>query len=404
MKRNALEGVRVLDFTQIWSGPYCTLLMAMYGAEVIKVESVKRPDRTRLFSVLLARRYEGSDTSPLYNTLNLNKLDITLNLAHPKAANLAREIAKISDVVVENFRPGVMARLGLDYETLRATNPKLIYLSSSSRGSTGPEWDYGGLAYMFAALGGVSYITGYADGLPSKTSGRTDLLVGMTSVFAILSALIYRTETGKGQYIDLSSSEAMTALIGDVFMDYAMNGRNQMRQGNRDAAMAPHNCYRCVGEDKWISIAVSSDREWQALCDAMKNPDLAGDERFSGAYARKENEIELDRIIGEWTAKLTPSQAMEILQNAGVAAAPSMSSEDIFSNNHLRERGAFVDIDHPNMGRQTLVGAPWKLTADQNARLRHAPLFGQHNRYAFEELLGLSPHQVEELKREEVIY
>ena len=338
MEQNALEGVRVLDFTQIWSGPYCTMLMAMYGAEVIKVESEKRPDRTRLFSVLLARKYEGNDASPLYNTLNLNKLGITLNFTHPKAADLAREIAKISDVVVENFRPGVMARLGLDYESLHVINPRLIYLSSSSRGGTGPEWDYAGLAYMFSALGGLSYISGYADDLPSKTGGRTDLIVGMSSLFAILSALIYRTETGRGQYIDLSSYEAMTALIGDVFMEYAMNGRDQMRQGNRDAVMAPHNCYRCRGEDKWISIAVASDREWQALCDAMKNPDLAGDERFSGAYARKENELELDRLIGEWTAKLTPSQAMEILQNAGVAATPSMSSEDLFSDYHLRER------------------------------------------------------------------
>ena len=331
-------------------------------------------------------------------------MDITLNLTHPKAVDLARQIAKISDVVVENFRPGVMARLGLDYETLRAINPKLIYLSSSSRGATGPEWNYGGLAYMFAALGGVSYITGYADGLPSKTSGRTDLIIGMTSLFAIISALINRTETGTGQYIDLSSSEAMTALIGDVFMEYAMNGRDQMRQGNRDAVMAPHNCYRCEGEDQWISIAVSTDREWQALCDAMQNPDLAADERFSDAYARKENEPELDRIIGEWTAKFTPSQAMEILQNAGVAATPSMSSEDLLSDRHLRERDAFADIDHPNMGRQTLVGAPWKLTADQNTRIRPAPLFGRHNSYVFEQLLGLSPRQVEELKREDVIY
>lgn len=399
MKRNALEGVRVLDFTQVWAGPYCTMLMALYGAEVIKVESEKRPDHSRLFSVTLALKYEGRDESPLYNTLNLNKLDITLNLTHPKAADLARQIAKISDVVVENFRPGVMARLGLDYESLSGVNPRLIYLSSSSRGGTGPEWDYAGYAPIFAALGGLSHITGYPDGIPSPISGRTDLLVGTTALLAILSALIYRTETGKGQYIDLSSSEAITALIGDVFMDYSMNGRDQMRHGNRDAAMAPHNCYRCQGEDKWISIAVSSDREWQALCDAMGKPGWTTDRRFSDAYARKENEVELDRLIGEWTAKLTSSQAIEILQNAGVAATLSMSSEDLFLDEHLRERGAFVDIDHPNMGRQTLIGAPWKLVADQNARIRRAPLFGEHNSYVFGELLGLTPQQIEGLVR-----
>ncbi|MBN1613366.1 MAG: CoA transferase [Deltaproteobacteria bacterium] len=404
MKQNALEGLRVLDFTQIWSGPYCTMLMALYGAEVIKIESEKRPDRTRLFSVMLARYYEGRDTSPLYNTLNLNKLGITLNLTQRRGVDLVRELVKVSDVVVENFRPGVMAKLGIDYESLREINPKLIYLSSSSRGGTGPEWDYAGLAFMFSALGGLSYITGYADGLPSKTSGRTDLIVGMTALFAILSALIHRTETGRGQYIDLSSSEAITALMGDVFMEYAMNGRNQTRQGNRDAAMAPHNCYRCAGEDQWISIACASDGEWRALCEAMNRPDLAADERFSGVYARKENEVELDRLIGEWTATFTPTQAVEMLRKAGVAAAPSRSSRDLLADDHLRQRGAFLEIDHPDMGRQTLVGAPWKLTDDQNGLIRHAPLFGQHNDYVFEQLLGLSPKQVEELRREEVIY
>ena len=404
MKQKALEGVRVLDFTQVWAGPYCTMLMAMYGAEVIKVESKKRPDNSRLFSVTLALNYKGKDESPLFNTLNLNKLDITLNLTRPKAVDLAKEIARISDIVVENFRPGVMARLGLDYESLREMNPKIIYLSSSSRGGTGPEWDYAGYAPIFSALGGLAHITGYPDGIPSPLSGRVDLLVGMSALFAILAALAYRTKTGKGQYIDLSSSEAITALIGDTFMDYAMNHRDQSRKGNQDGSMAPHNCYPCKGDDKWISIAVSSDSEWQALCDVMGRPELTKDERFSDSCIRKANEGELDKLIGEWTAELAPLEAMEILQKAGVAAMPSMSSEDLCHDRHLQERGAFTSVDHPVIGRQTLVSAPWKIAGSENATFRHAPLFGEHNSYVFGELLGLSPQQVEELIREEVIY
>lgn len=404
MRRKALEGIRVLDFTQVWAGPYCTMLMACYGAEVIKVESEKRPDHSRLFSVTLAVKYEGKDSSPLYNNLNLGKRDITLDLTHPKAVELARNLAKISDVVAENFRPGVMARLGLDYASLREINPRLIYLSSSSRGGTGPEWDYAGYAPIFAALGGLSYLTGHADGLPSPISGRTDLIVGTTSLFAILAALVHRNETGEGQHIDVSSSEAMTALVGDSFMDYTMNGRNRTRQGNRDDAMAPHGCYRCNGKDAWISIAVAMDGEWQALCAAMGNPGLADDPRFADICLRKANEDELDGIVGAWTAGFAAPELQELLQRAGIAATVSATSEDLFRDVHLRERGAFIDVSHPNMGVQELIAPPWKLSGSQDAPVRHAPHFGEDNRYVFGELLGLGEREFDELVREKVIF
>jgi benzylsuccinate CoA-transferase BbsF subunit len=404
VKQNALEGIRVLDFTQVWAGPYCTMLMACYGAEVIKVESEKRPDHSRLFSVTLAVKYEGKDTSPLYNNLNLGKRDITLDLTRPRAVELARELAKISDVVAENFRPGVMARLGLDYASLRELNPRIIYLSSSSRGGTGPEWDYAGYAPIFAALGGLSYVTGHADGLPSPISGRTDLIVGTTSLFAILAALIHRNATGAGQHIDVSSSEAMTALVGDTFMDYTMNGRNCMRQGNRDSAMAPHACYPCRGKDAWISIAVATDGEWRALCGAMGNPGLADDPRFADPCLRKANEAELDSLIGAWTAGFTAFALQEMLQQAGVAATISATSEDLFHDAHLRQRGAFIDVTHPNMGTQELIAPPWKLAGSEDAPVRYAPLFGEDNRYVFGELLGLSEGEFDELVREKVIF
>jgi len=399
-----LEGVRVLDFTQVWAGPYCSMLLALNGAEVIKVESERRTDHSRLFSVTLGTRYKGKDESPLFNTLNLNKLDITLNLSHPKGVELAKRIARVCDVITENFRPGVMARLGLDYETLKKVKPDIIYLSSSSRGSTGPEWNYAGYAPIFAALGGLSYITGHPNGTPSAMSGRTDLLVGTTGFFAILAALIHRSRTGKGQYIDLSSSEAMSVLIGDTFMDYAMNRRNQTRNGNRDPVLAPHNCYRCKGDDKWISIAIASDEEWRAFSSAIGNPEWTRDDRFADAYSRKANEDELDRLISEWTMNHTHYEAMEILQRAGVAAMPSFSSEELFGNPHLKEREFTSQIDHPIIGKLTLIGTPWKLSATPARITRHAPLFGEHNRYVFGELLGMEEEEIEKLRKEEVIY
>lgn len=404
MNTGGLRGVRVLDFTQVWAGPYCSMLLAFNGAEVIKVESEKRPDRTRFFSVTLATTYKGKEESQLFNNLNLNKLDITLNLSHPQGVELAKDIAKLCDVVVENFRPGVMARLGLDYEALRQVRPDIVYLSSSSRGSKGPEWNYAGYAPTFAALSGLSHLTGHRNGTPSLMSGRTDLLVGTIAFLAIMAALIYRSRTGKGQYIDLSSSEAISVLIGDAFMDYAMNGREQIRNGNRDPAMAPHNCYRCQGEDKWISIAVASDEEWQSFCDVIGKPEWARDERFADALSRKANEDELDRLISEWALNHTHYEAMELLQGAGVAAMPSFSSEELFNNPHLKERRVYTEVDHPVLGKQTLVGTPWKLSATPAAVTRHAPLFGEHNKYVFGELLGMPAERLDQLQKEHIVY
>ena len=404
LNKSGLEGVRVLDFAQVWAGPYCSMLLALNGAEVIKVESERRTDHSRVFSVTLGTRYKGKDESPLFNTLNLNKVDITLNLSRPKGVELAKDIARVCDVVIENFRPGVMSRLGLDYVAVRKVKPDIIYLSSSSRGGAGPEWNYAGYAPIFAGLGGLSYVTGHPDGMPSKISGRTDLLVGTSAFLAILAALIYRSRTGTGQHIDLSSSEAMGVLVGDAFMAYAMNSRDHTRQGNRDSSMAPHNCYRCKGDDKWISIAIASDEEWQAFCDAVGNLDWTRDDRFSDTYSRKANEEELDILVSEWTINHTHYEAMEILQRAGVAAMPSFSSEELFDNPHLKERGVFTELDHPVMGKQTVVGPPWKLSATPTKVTRHAPLLGEHNRYVFGELLGMLEEDIEQLQREEVIY
>ncbi|MBA7668520.1 Succinyl-CoA:(R)-benzylsuccinate CoA-transferase subunit BbsF [subsurface metagenome] len=331
-------------------------------------------------------------------------MDVTLNLSQPKGVWLAKEVARVCDVVLENFRPGVMRRLGLDYEALKEVRPDIIYLSSSCRGGTGPEWNYAGYAPNFAALGGLSYVTGHLNGVPSVVTSRTDLLVGTTSFFAILAALIYRSKTGKGQYIDVSSSEVQSVLVGDMFMEYAMNKRNPQRQGNRDSIMAPHNCYRCKGEDKWISIAVSTEEEWQALCDAMGNPEWTKDDKFCDAYSRKKNEDELDRLISQWTINYTHYEVMGILQQAGVAALPSFNSQELHDDPHVKERGIITEVVHPVIGKQKVIGNPWKLSASSANVSGYGPLFGEHNQYVFGELLGMSPEEIQSLVQEQVIY
>jgi benzylsuccinate CoA-transferase BbsF subunit len=402
--KGALEGVRVADFSWLWAGAYATELLAFLGAEVIKIESRKRPDRARRISLTTGQVFSGLDESPVFNHLNLNKLDVSIDLKNPRGVELARKIVGISDVVMQNMRPGAMDKMGLSYEELRKVKPDIIYLSSSACGATGPERSYGGYAPNFAALGGIVYITGYPDSPPPYMAGEIDLLSATTSTFAILAALIHRIETGEGQYIDLSSSETVSVLIGEVLMDYTMNGRVQGPRGNADSIMAPHNCYRSRGEDKWVSIAIATDEEWDKFCDVLGNPPWTKDERFADAYSRWKNQEELDRLIEEWTQALTPQEVEEKLQRNGIAAIPSFNSEELYFSPHLEERNFWVKVKHPVIGEQTVVAPPWKLSETPAEITRPSPLMGEHNQHVFGDLLGMSESEIQDLVREKVIY
>ena len=404
MDREALAGIRIADFSWAWAGSYATELLSFMGAEVIKIESMQRPDHTRMRAFSTGQLFEGLEHSPVFNHINLNKSSIRLNLSKDKGIELAKRLVSISDVVAQNMRPGVMERLGLSYEALKDVKPDIIYLSSSTRGSCGPEKGYVGYAPNFGALGGISYITGYNDGPPAYMRGEIDLLSAITSAFAILAATHHHIQTGEGQHIDLSSSEAINALIGEVLLDYTMNGRVQARQGNSDEIMAPHNCYPCKGEDKWVSIAVFSEEEWKAFCQAMGNPAWSAEERFSTIAGRRRNLEELDRLIEEWTIDYTPYEVMDILQKAGVAAMPSFDGKELLNDPHLNERQVWVDVDHPLMGKQVVVAPPWKLSDTPAKITRPAPLLGEHSHYVFEELLGLSKEEIARLEKEKVIY
>jgi len=404
MNGGPLQGVRVTEFTSAWAGPYATCLLAFLGAEVVKVESRRRLDHSRMLSFTTGSVFTGPDQSSVFNSLNLNKKSVTLNLSKSKAVDLAKKLAAISDVIIENMRPGVIERLGLGYEVVREVKPDIVYLSSSACGQTGPERKYVGYAPTFAALGGASFITGYEDWPPSNFMGSIDLRSATTSAFAILAALVYRQRTGEGQFIDLASQETIAVMIGEVILDYIMNGRVQMRQGNKDDTMAPHDCYRCKGEDKWISIAVATEDEWRALCKVMGKPELAEDEKFADSYRRFAHQAELDRIISEWTIRYDAEEAMEMLQRGGVAAAPSMNSEDLFKDPHLKDREVYNIVEHPKMGKDWVISPPWRLSATPAAIHRHAPLLGEHNDLIFREILGLSSEEIKTLEEEEVIY
>ncbi len=401
-----LQGVRVLDFTWVWAGPYATMLLAMLGAEVIKVEGPEWLDLGRRSIV-----WPLAEPEPLeipinqgasFNSINMSKLGVTIDLGKPAGVDLARRLVRVSDVVVDNMRAGAMERLGLGYRALQEVNPGIIVLSSTGRGSQGPERHYAGYATIHCAVGGAAHITGYPDEPPSTTTGDVDLMNATAAAYAIVAALHHRAQTGEGQFIDYSQCEGVTSLIGEVLLDYEMNGRSPGRVGNCDQRMAPHNLYACWGVDRWVALAVETDAEFAALAAVIGRPELADDPRFADAASRKRHEAELDRLIGEWTRPRDRDTVVELLSAAGLAAAPSHNAEELIRNPHLRQRGAFVEVDHPEVGRREFVGVPWKMS-DYEPPVSHAPMLGEHNDQVFRELLGLTDSEMAELRRQGVI-
>jgi len=406
-KRLPLEGVRVVDMTWVWAGPFATMLLAALGAEVIKIESRDRLDFFRRYVIWpladAAPTELGVEESMMFQVANMSKLSVTLNLARPEGMDVLKRLIAVSDVVVENMRPGATERMGLDYEALTRIKPGIIMLSSSARGGEGPERLYAGYAAVNHAVGGGAYISGYADGPPAHTVGDVDIMNATASAFAIVAALRHRRQTGEGQFIDYSQCEGVTSLIGEVLLDYQMTGRIPGRKGNSDELMAPHNLYPCWGTDRWLAIAVETDAEFAALCDVMEMPELASDARFADATARKRNEAELDEIIAGWTRHQDRDHAANRLGVAGVAAAPARDGQDLFHDPHLRERGAFVEVERPDgSGKYELVGLPWKMS-NCEPRLERAPTLGEHSACVLEKVLGLTPPEIERLQREGVI-
>jgi benzylsuccinate CoA-transferase BbsF subunit len=397
-----LKGVRIADFGWVLAGPYSSMLLSHMGAEVIKIETRKRIDEQRVQHGAGASK--DCESSSNFFEINLNKLSVTLDLSTEKGKELAKKIVSVSDVAMENMRPGVMAKLGLAYKDLVKVKQDLIMLSLSGYGATGPYRGYAAYAPCFSCFGGQAYLTGYADGEPNNLTSDCDARAGTAAAFAVLMALNIRKRTGQGQYIDLSSSEALNTLIGDQMMEYSMNQRSPARDGNCDAIMAPHNCYRCKGNDAWISIAVATDQEWDSLCQVMGNPEWTRDEAFSNSYSRWQNQERLDVLMQEWTINYRHHEIMDLLQGVGVAAMPSFKAKDLFTNPHLIAREAITEVQHSVLGTRKTIAPPWKLSETPARIVRTAPLLGEHNEYVFRELLGMSQKEVTDLMEEKVIY
>ena len=405
MAKLALEGLRILDFSWVWAGPICTMVLADMGAEVIKIESNHRIDNCRVIPPFPDGQGGGVNRGGQFNTYNRNKKSCTLNLSLPRAREIAKQLVSRSDVVVENFSPPVMARLGLDYDVCRDIKPNIIFLSLSGYGATGPSKDFVSYGMQLQAFAGIASLTGYPDGPPRNLGTPVaDTAGGLTGAFGILAALHHRHRTGEGQYIDVSQCEALAAFCPEAIMTYIMNGRLQDRVGNRDDLMAPHNVYRCKGENNWVSMAVSTDEEWQGLCKVIGRTDLIDDPCFSDASSRHQNQEALDPIISEWAIGTSDYEAMQRLQACGVPATAVLNNAQLTTDPQLKERGFCVEDNHPETGKRIISGVSWHLNRTPGSVRTHAPLLGEHNQEILGRLLGMGEDEIRDLVGEEVVY
>lgn len=406
MTKRALEGYRLIDFGWAVAGAVPGYMLADMGAQVIRIESRGRMDGLRLGRVA-DEVPDPEEYQPMFHCLNRGKLGVTLNLKSPEAADLIKKLAKRSDGVIENFTPGVMKEIGIDYDSLKAIKPDIIMVSMACAGQYGPLKDILAYAPIMSSLAGIEALCGYADDPEGPCLAPhiyADYNAGVHAALAMLAALRHRNVTGQGQHIDISEWEAATCLIGEAIMGYTMNGDLLRPRGNQRPGMAPHSIYPCQGEDQWVAISVETDDEWSRLRSAMNDPAWAKQERFSDGFLRAKNEEELDLLLGEWTSNLAPHEVTATLQEAGVAAAPVMSPRDLYDDPHFKERRTYDDVLHPRMGKETMYTTPWKFSDTPAEILRPCPLVGEHNDYVFSEVLGLSPEEVARLKEVQAIY
>jgi benzylsuccinate CoA-transferase BbsF subunit len=383
-----LEGVRVADFTWIIAGPYGTYLLARMGAEVIKIEGLQVLDHTRE-NPPHAGGVRGLNRSGFFNSINADKKSVTLQLSDPAHAAIAKQIVAKSDVAIEAFSRGTMARFGLGYEELRATKPDLIMLSCTGFGQTGRDAALRAFMGTVHAYTGLNSTNGYAGGPPKATGGTwADYISGVTLVFAVLAALRHRRRTGCGQHIDLSMSDAVLSTMGASFIEYFMNGRIAAPRGNTSEYAAPNNVYRCAGEDAWCAVSVENDAQWDALRLAIGDAELDRAE-YGGLGGRKQHAASIDARIAAWARERTPLEATETLQRAGVPAGPSSCAGELFEQPQLRARGFFVAPDHAEVGPRAIPNLPWRLGRAADTSCEPAPLLGQHNDEVLGELLGL---------------
>jgi len=408
-----LEGLRIVDISNVISLPYASGLLADLGAEVIKVEGHSRLDTSRggaLTSVLADNRLGDDPWNRIgsFNLLNRGKKSVALDLSRPEGREVLTDLIKVSDVVMENFTPRVMRNWGLDYPNAVKLRPGLIMVSCSGFGHTGPYSQYPGQATTLEATHGLAYVTGYRGEEPSKAGQSfVDFLATWALVSGTMLGLRYRHRFGKGLWVDVGMYQLGTYMLSERVLDWEANHRLGERIGNRHPFLAPQGCYRCAGDDEWCTVLARDDQEWAALCRTIGRPESAADERFATNDARMTNHDAIDAIISGWMAGQTKFGAMELLQAAGVPAGAVFDARDLHLNAHMKARGLLEAVAYPPdraMGKKrTIIGRPWKLSKLPLAVRGPGPRLGEHNQEILGGVLNYSPARMAVLEAAGII-
>ena len=406
--RLPLEGVRIIDMTLAWVGPFGTQLLADWGAEVIRVEPISIFQYgTRATGILPMDRglYDWASSYPdeipgerhwnrnaVFQIHGRNKLSMTSNIPAPDIMDTHLQLASISDVVIENNVPQTYDKIGASYDQLRQVRPDIIMVRVPAYGLTGPYARYRALGPQMESAAGHTWIRGYRDGpfTDAGTSFLGDAVGGVTGAFAVLMALCHRKRTGQGQLVEVATTEAILSYVPESTLDWQVNGRIQSAMGNSHPSRSPPGCYKCRGEDNWLVVSVGSDEEWVALKKAIGDPTWARDPRFDTVLGRYRCQEEIDGYLEEWMADKDHVQLMSLLQAEGVPAGAVHDQRELYEDPQMVARGYFEQLEQPSTGRHAYTGMMWKMTETPNGIRLPAPMLGEHNEYVFKELLGVT--------------
>lgn len=389
----ALENLTVLDLTRVLAGPFCTMMLADMGANVIKIEVPTGGDDTRTYPPFREKNLNGQRESLYFANINRNKKGITLNLKAPEGKAIFKELVKKADIVVENYRPGVMDKLGLGYDVLKEINPRLIYAAVSGFGCYGPYHLRPGYDILAQAMGGMMAITGPRGGEPTRAgSALGDMLGGLHVTIGILAAVNARTITGKGQRVDVSLMDSMIAATENTALKYLESGQIPPRMGNRYAAVSPYDAFKV--KDGVIIIAAGNQKLYEKLCtEVLHRPDMITDPRFVDMPGRLENQDAIQAVIEDTLKDYTMEEATQLVLSKGIPAGPILNIKQILEDPHVKEREMFVEMDHPTLGRITVNGCAIKLMDTQPSVRTPAPQLGQDNKAIYQGMLGMSEEE-----------
>ncbi|MDT8902591.1 CaiB/BaiF CoA transferase family protein [Anaeroselena agilis] len=391
-----LEGIRVLDLTRVLAGPYTSMMLADFGADVIKIEAPDTGDDSRAFGPFVGKE------SAYFMSLNRGKRSVTLNLKSSEARDLFKEMAKKADVVLENYRPGTMERFGLGYDALRAVNPRIIYAACSGFGHSGPYMEKPAYDVIVQGLGGLMSVTGQEGGEPTRVGASIgDIAAGLFTVNGILMALYSRMITGRGQKVDVAMLDCQIAILENAISRYLVSGTVPKPIGNRHPSITPFEAFRA--KDGHVIIAIGNDRLWAAFCRLIKREDLIADERFSTNACRTNNQKQLKTVLDEVFPTKSVDEWIETLDGAGIPCGPINTVDRAITDPQVQAREMIVEIEHPVAGRLKMPGVPIKLSETPGEVERPAPLLGQHTEEVLHELLGMTPDRIHDLRFRKVI-